>query len=897
MESEEFPLILSPNLGCPQIVPLRDTDHRELNKTFTLIVATRYGEFTTPAQRFFSGRFLLRPSHQGYGANTGKPPRKKDLPLSIRGEPTEIKGWNVLSDFSGVDRTRELISNVLHYDVLGKGTRYWKITVFLRTNRNDDEKLLQSSKAGGKLPSLYDLVFKADRADKSHKYERVNRHAVQLIDKFKTNFSFIHLTDLHLAKRNDEILGEVLQEKQDRSREEIREGFVNFNKNFRTFIGKANELAAQGKLDFIVITGDLVDFSFHGWEYGPNADENNWRTFINIATGSDKERDAYGNEGLRMAVFTSTGNHDWRSYPYQPRWFGLNKSFGLSERELAYYEYETLTPDQFEALRKEGAPTLSEVDASFRVPGALKLAERFFKWFLKWYLTLFGVILAGLAIFFIYRFAEPMTKILAIMAGLKDAPREGIELPNVIPPLLSALVLFILQSERAKKICRDLFHLYGGWVKDWLLSYAIDFGLSIYASPMSLHYYFKHVNPFLDYAFAYGGHAFIVMDTGADLLTGKLLEEKKVKPKTKPLSLADNTIGGSPDSMGFDSRKTYCDYSQIDWLDRVLTAVRSKSVTRNKDGDVGMEKRTFLFLHSPPFNPPTDNFAWWPEHLETPTNPWVDQTETDLGFGTLNHYVSQLLFLCMGYRENELAQPAPLATLREPALQSLKDLGLDIWEFLVGLWRFLVGIWDFFFASSPEKSGKLVHDLKSVWETIRHVSDLFRRDFFVRGPEDRDMEPGANGDPERPKEVDIVFSGHAHRNIEFRLHKDEKNRIRVATEIYSLRLLPPEPLVDRLKSRGRRPSSGWDGAYAEEIVDEVMRKFPWEPPLPPGSVLVQTAAGGLKGDTDLEPPYFQRVVIGDQGQVKAYHALHLVKVPGSKQYQVKAVTREELLGT
>ena len=47
---------------------------------------------------------------------------------------------------------------------------------------------------------------------------------------------------------------------------ELRERYVNFNENFRDFIRYAKALHRKGKIDFIVLNGDIVDFVHENFE-------------------------------------------------------------------------------------------------------------------------------------------------------------------------------------------------------------------------------------------------------------------------------------------------------------------------------------------------------------------------------------------------------------------------------------------------------------------------------------------------------------------------------------------------------------------------------------------------------------------------------------------------------
>ncbi|MDD5435861.1 MAG: metallophosphoesterase, partial [Nitrospira sp.] len=517
------------------------------------------------------------------------------------------------------------------------------------------------------------------------------------------NCNFIHITDLHVAKRNDEILDEVLKVRCRRDREEIKGSYINFNDNLRKFIGKANEMADNGGLDFVVVTGDLVDFAFLGWEDEVNPDENNWKTFINIITGSGKES-GRGNPGLKVALFTSTGNHDWRMHPYNPL---MNNTYGLEKEELEHYNYKSF--DSTEYPKDERARLSEEItNKAFNKINLDAFSDNSYLKFVKY---LFGNVPYMLP-FLIGGFGTVAT----ITSWYKQLS-PWIVLPLLLLTFISSIGIHVIKWYLKNKTRR---------VVDLLIDNPL------HAEALALHYYLRYINPYFDYAFQYGRHCFIVMDTGSDVFNGELMDKKTVK-NIKRMSLEDNVFGGSPDSRGFDSEQAYYNWSQIVWLEKVLEAIES---------DNG--GRTFAFLHSPPINP-TDNGKFNEGQLResnrTEMTKWIPKEECNLTMGTVNHYLSQFFYLCLGYRESEL------------------------------------------------------------------VNQNIER---------------------KLKQVDMVFSGHAHRNIEFRIEKDMDNKIRIYYDMYSRIFNPDDPFE-------------WWGKYSP--------------------VIVQTASCGVPGRLDKKPPYYRKVAL------------------------------------
>jgi predicted MPP superfamily phosphohydrolase len=702
MKAAEFPLVISPNLGCPRIVTLAGIKKGE---TVPLVVAGRYGEFTSPLRDAFEGIFFLRLSHSlGEGAI--------DIPLYPVDDPEEIKDWNLLCDFTTIDETQQIFNSELHYNVLGEETRYWRLDVAIREDDTADFRSLLRKRGRKTLPTLYDLILQ----DKEGKDERVNYHSIQIVQSTRGGCKFIHLTDIHAAKRNDEILGEVLKVKSARNRNEIVDAYINFNDRLREFIGIANAIAEEGELDFVVMTGDLVDFAFHGWEDEPNAAENNWRTFIHLITGTGAEQ-AKGNPGLKVAVYTSTGNHDWRLHPYDPNMGSCRDTFGLKRAELEHYQYKSFDSREYpederakrsKALTSQALKKLNAAALKFKDKQKVRLTKILYNKITTWVLGGMGV-LGGLegGVRLTWTASKLWVSVLAVLAG------AGI-------------------GWGIKKVLERLLRKTADVLVDNPLS----------AEVKALHYYLTHINPFFDYAFRYGDHTFIVMDTGADVFIGKLLDGKQVK-HIKRMSLEDNILGGSPDSRAFDSGQAYYNWSQIVWLERVLETVSQIANAQSK---------TLIFLHAPPVNP--DKKVEWKKLWESgrPKPKWIGKGECNLTYGTINHYLSQFFYLCMGYRESEL----------------------------------------------------------------------------VNG----DVKPSL-------REVDIVFSGHAHRNIEFRLKKEwvqpeKKHEIRIFSDVYS------------------------------QIWDEDGHEIGWKEYNP---VIVQTASCGLDGEYDKNPPYFRKITVDGTGKI------------------------------
>ena len=115
-----------------------------------------------------------------------------------------------------------------------------------------------------------------------------------------------------------------------------RPSYADEGQPFELSLSKAD----AGELDFVWALGDLVDFVHIGLVTREPTD-NNWSTLIDLFINCPHERER-GNEGLRVPLYTTLGNHDWRAYPYPPdltvEIFGISKT---TANELDYLVWRT----------------------------------------------------------------------------------------------------------------------------------------------------------------------------------------------------------------------------------------------------------------------------------------------------------------------------------------------------------------------------------------------------------------------------------------------------------------------------------------------------------------------------------------------------------------------------
>ena len=217
---------------------------------------------------------------------------------------------------------------------------------------------------------MFDILQKLE-----NNINRINYHSVVISKSDWNTFSFIHATDLHVAERNDSIyeivknwlkvfksksletqkdegffskltkffqrVPEKLEETQ-QTLKPLKKRYVNPNNNFRAFIKLINKEVLNNKIEFVVLTGDLIDFAILSTiskdsrktsEFSYNI--TNWRVFKNIVLNQDTpdKRGVIQGEEILCPIFTIPGNHDYRPYHYDLRWGGLYKKIGLNANE------------------------------------------------------------------------------------------------------------------------------------------------------------------------------------------------------------------------------------------------------------------------------------------------------------------------------------------------------------------------------------------------------------------------------------------------------------------------------------------------------------------------------------------------------------------------------------
>jgi hypothetical protein len=615
-------LILSPNLGCPEIVGLPAINQRG----FRVAIAVPGSEDLD------LGKYALRAR-----LSSGDQGQELTFELSAAGKLTDE---TLPSQFADVGETRLLISTTLrtglfpHHD-------FW--AVWAKPTVEIKKQHLRTVN-GNPRSTLYDLALSVDGGVVS----RV-RHALCL-RAGDPCVKFAHLTDLHVAARNDLWEAEVRAVIEGSHVTPGPQHFKNFNGRLREFIKWANEASDEGQLDFVWVLGDLVDFCRTGL-FDRTPGDSNWSTLIEILTGSENEK-GRKNPGLRVPIFTTTGNHDWRTYPYSP---GCRLDiFGITRKcaeELDFWyrnssvEIGEKLQDVNQKLIRKGSPLLARswwgAITSMGLRGIIVGGQRL------WQRA------KGIAVSYGRQLGWSLFGVTGLTAGLRLLLTLGPagawhRIVSWIPQhsgsavTITVLFLFLVLATTT--------------LPSWFyakLRLTLEDLIAIDAEISTIFEYFLRINPYLNYAFQLENCYFIVLDTGPDCLTAQSFWDEGAK-KVRRITISDNILAGAPDAMGFYPANEYYPYSQIAWLETVLKCIETQK-GRNTAGS--HKQRIFVGLHAPPANLSARKRRRAEHQLEqrkpcvVMKKGWPDGY--DIRFGTVNHYLSQFFYLCLGYREDE----------------------------------------------------------------------------------------------------------------------------------------------------------------------------------------------------------------------------------------------------
>jgi len=306
------------------------------------------------------------------------------------------------------------------------------------------------------------------------------------------NFGLAHITDIHVSRRIEHYRSLL------RARGVAEEDVArlnNWNDAFRGFIRYANHLHAAGLLDVIIATGDLVDYvrEIDDHPQGPG----NFGFFEalvqGLAPGLDPESQPA--EALRVPIFTSLGNHDYRGLPYT---LGMK----LSVRTSDVLSVIPLVG----GLLRDGVDAATEALSS--VPG-----------------------LGAIAKLDVVELLSSLADVMWNHAGLNTTNDEALRLMGMTPDGTTYYVPALRPEGAAKAVRIDP------------------------AMRNRSHYYFRRINPSDSYVVPLGAHRVVMLDTRWDDGITDDVSEAALTKLGFGSEGQENFQSGSPDSVGIQPRE------------------------------------------------------------------------------------------------------------------------------------------------------------------------------------------------------------------------------------------------------------------------------------------------------------------------------------------------------
>lgn len=376
LEKGNFPIIIKPNLGQPVLINLRDhKDRNDLlmeNITFDAIIITIPNYPTRKILESFYSNLFIQPILNDEGEFSKRRGEKIEL------EPIEIKKFQefdfndkkLLEEENGI--IWDIYNSLLEVDeVFGNRRELHKIT-FKIQDIHQIEELMQDLNRDF---ILFDIFHDIPNMMENN----INYHSLAIFDKNWSSFNFIHSTDFHIARRNDFIVNFIknkvriklknranhpkkvkrvddfilnrdfnyLKGFKEEEWDKIQKSKLNFNYSLRKLIDFVNEKVSDKELDFVLMTGDLVDYlniARGNYQY-----ENNFQVFLEILLGINrhlnkppylgKDQEFVNRKEILAPIFTITGNHDYRSNHYGIRFGQIHKIFGMTRSDIkGYYD-------------------------------------------------------------------------------------------------------------------------------------------------------------------------------------------------------------------------------------------------------------------------------------------------------------------------------------------------------------------------------------------------------------------------------------------------------------------------------------------------------------------------------------------------------------------------------
>ncbi len=370
-----FPIIIKPNLGQPTLINLNDdlTSHGEKKITFsTLVVAMKSHSIERILEQFHSNLYI-QPILKEQGNFSER--RGEKYPIRAveikKIEKHEVEDQQLLTEENCV--LMDIFKTAL--DLKGiYGKRNALFEIIYEIPYPIINNIIQILNKSNRKVILFDIVHDIPNMSES----KINYHSLAVFNKDWANFKFIYATDLHIARRNDFIVHFIREKKrneidrcknnetkiqkvdkfvldrdfefkeefQDDRYEHLRYAKFNFNYQLRKLINFVNQKVLNDECDFVILSGDLVDYVKIA--KGNKSYKNNFEVFVDIILGLNKgltkppflgnDEEFINKNEILVPIFTLAGNHDYHLGHYGLRFWGFHKKFGMTRSDISGYD-------------------------------------------------------------------------------------------------------------------------------------------------------------------------------------------------------------------------------------------------------------------------------------------------------------------------------------------------------------------------------------------------------------------------------------------------------------------------------------------------------------------------------------------------------------------------------
>lgn len=171
-------------------------------------------------------------------------------------------------------------------------------------------------------------------------------HPIRVFEKEKSEYAVAHLTDIHFATRYDE--GEIA------AYDPFE--YNNPNDRLRDFVRSLKKQNNRREIDFVIITGDIIDYCNHHRPFDYEERDGKRRWLFNEARNLDANWRALhtlltNDPGIPIPFYISLGNHDLRHNP--PSLQNVGNELNLDLKDTEKYPYDLRDTEKFSTIFSE----------------------------------------------------------------------------------------------------------------------------------------------------------------------------------------------------------------------------------------------------------------------------------------------------------------------------------------------------------------------------------------------------------------------------------------------------------------------------------------------------------------------------------------------------------------